>query len=90
MKKSEKIKRKINDYLFDHRFLRGSLEHLNAFIHALIAALIFAFGFASFITPAVVEGVEGKGPSQIVRVRFKSGVEKRLTALYAPLTRLEN
>ncbi|MBQ7754203.1 MAG: ATP-binding domain-containing protein, partial [Clostridia bacterium] len=38
----------------------------------------------------VVEGVEGKGPSQIVRVRFKNGVEKRLTALYAPLTRLEN
>ena len=38
----------------------------------------------------IVEGVEGKGPSQIVRVRFKNGVEKRLTALYAPLTRLEN
>ena len=55
MKKSEKIKRKINDYLFDHRFLRGSLEHLNAFAHALIAALIFAFGFASFITPAIVQ-----------------------------------
>ena len=36
-----------------------------------------------------VEGVEGKGPSQIVRVRFKNGMEKRLTALYAPLTRME-
>ena len=55
MKKSEKIKRKINDYLFDHRFLRGALEHLNAFWHAFIAALIFAFGFASFITPGIVE-----------------------------------
>ena len=37
----------------------------------------------------VIEGVEGKGASQIIRVRFKNGVEKRLTALYAPLTRLE-
>ena len=36
----------------------------------------------------VIEGVEGKGASQIIRVRFKNGVEKRLTALYAPLTRL--
>ena len=36
-----------------------------------------------------IEGAEGKGPSQIVRVRFKNGMEKRLTALYAPLTRLE-
>ena len=36
-----------------------------------------------------VVGVEGKGPSQIVRVRFKNGMEKRLTALYAPLTRME-
>ena len=37
----------------------------------------------------VIEGVEGKGPSQIIRVRFKNGMEKRLTALYAPLTRME-
>ena len=36
----------------------------------------------------VIEGVEGKGSSQIIRVRFKNGMEKRLTALYAPLTRL--
>ena len=59
MKKSEKIKRKINDYLFDHRILRASLEHLNALFHSVAAALIFAFGFASFITPAIVEVSEG-------------------------------
>ena len=59
MKKSEKIKRKINDYLFDHRVLRATLEHLNALFHSVAAALIFAFGFASFITPAIVDGVEG-------------------------------
>ncbi len=81
MKKSEKIKRKINDYLFDHRILRASLAHLTAFAHALIAALIFAFGFASFITPAVVEGVEGlhiatggvSGVSQTIALALKMG-----------------
>lgn len=52
MKKSERIKRKINDYLFDHRILRGSIDHLNVLFHSVVAALIFAFGFASFITPS--------------------------------------
>ena len=52
MKKSEKIKKKINNYLFDHRGLKLFLEHSNAFMHAAVAAFIFAFGFASFITPA--------------------------------------
>ena len=81
MKKSEKIKRKINDYLFDHRILRASLEHLNALFHAALAALIFAFGFASFITPAIVDGVEGlhiatggvSGVSQTIALALKMG-----------------
>ena len=82
MKKSEKIKRKINDYLFDHRILRASLEHLNALFHAVVAALIFAFGFASFITPGIVEGVgEGlhiatggvSGVSQTIALALKMG-----------------
>ncbi len=81
MKKTERIKRKINDYLFDHRILRGSLSHLNAFMHAFIAALIFAFGFASFITPAIVEGTEGlhiatggvSGVSQTVALALNMG-----------------
>ena len=52
MKKSERIKRKINNYLFDHQGLRLILENGNAFLHAAIAAVIFAFGFCSFISPA--------------------------------------
>ena len=60
MKKSEKIKRKINNYLFDHRFLRAFLDHSNAFLHAAIAAAIFAFGFTSFISPGITSaGTEG-------------------------------
>lgn len=57
MKKSDKIKKKINDYLFDHRILRGVLDNGNAFVHAIIAAFIFAFGFCCFITPASEEGL---------------------------------
>ena len=51
MKKSDKIKRKINNYLFDHRGLKLFLDHGNAFLHSVLAAFIFAFGFTAFITP---------------------------------------
>ena len=59
MKKSEKIRKKINDYLFDHRALSIFLNHGNVFIHTVLAALVFAFGFTAFITPGVKDGVEG-------------------------------
>ena len=59
MKKSEKIRKKINDYLFDHRALSLFLNHSNALIHTVLAALVFAFGFTAFITPGVKDGVEG-------------------------------
>ena len=59
MKKSEKIKRKINDYLFDHRALKITLDNLRTFLFCVAAAFVFAFGFTAFITPAIVEGVEG-------------------------------
>ncbi len=52
MKKSERLKRKINNYLFDHQFLRIFLSHASALIHASLAAAIFAFGFCAFISPA--------------------------------------
>ena len=57
MKKSERIRKKINDYLFDHRILRGVLDHGNAFLHSIIAATVFAFGFCAFITPATADGL---------------------------------
>ena len=59
MKKSEKIRKKINNYLFDHQILRALLSHTQGLIIAAVAALIFAFGFSVFITPAIVDGVEG-------------------------------
>ncbi len=61
MKKSEKIKKKINNYLFDHLYVRRILSHSWCFILSLVAAFIFAFGFTSFITP-----MEGSGDLTIV------------------------
>ena len=52
MKKSERIRRKINNYLFDHRGIRFVIDNGNALIHSVLAALIFAFGFCAFISPA--------------------------------------
>ncbi|MCD8195239.1 MAG: YitT family protein [Coprobacillus sp.] len=51
MKKSEKIKRKINNYLFDHLYLRRTLSHSWCLLLSLVAAFIFAFGFICFATP---------------------------------------
>ena len=59
MKKTERIKKKINNYLFDHYVIRTTLSHVGSFFTALIASFIFAFGFTAFITPAIVDGVEG-------------------------------
>lgn len=55
MKKSERIRRKINNYLFDHRGIRFVIDNGNALIHSVLAALIFAFGFCAFISPASEE-----------------------------------
>ena len=55
MKKQEKIKKKINDYLFDHQALRYILDYGLGLLYAAVAALIFAFGFSAFITPASEE-----------------------------------
>ena len=51
MKKSERIKKKINDYMFDHFILSRVLGHSKQLILAVLAAAIFAFGFCSFATP---------------------------------------
>lgn len=56
MKKSERIKKKINNYLFDHQWLRIFFDQSSGFLHAAIAAAIFAFGFCAFISPATEEG----------------------------------
>ena len=51
-KKSKRIRKQIDNFLFDHYILKTSIDYLISFFYAAIAALIFAFGFACFTTPA--------------------------------------
>lgn len=53
MKKSERIKKKINDFMFDHFILSRVLAHSKQLILSVLAAAIFAFGFCSFATPYI-------------------------------------
>ena len=85
MKKTERIKKKINDYLFDHRIIRGVVNHGNAFLHAAIAAFIFAFGFCCFVTPASAENLSiatggVSGVSQTIALIFRlAGAPEAIT-----------
>ena len=53
MKKVERIKKKINDFMFDHFILSRVLGHGKQLILSVLAASIFAFGFCSFATPYI-------------------------------------
>lgn len=65
MKKIDKIKKRVNNFFFDHYNLRLFIEHLNSFVFALISAAVFGFAFSCFITPVgesltiVTGGVSG-------------------------------
>ena len=80
MKKIDRVKKKINNYLFDHYTLRTILNHLASLFFALVASFIFAFGFVAFISPAIVDGVEGlhiatggvSGVSQTIALIFSA------------------
>lgn len=52
MKKIDVIKKKTNNFLFDHFVLNNILGHSKQLLCALIGAAVFAFGFCSFATPA--------------------------------------
>ena len=55
MKKFARFKRKVNDYLYDHIHLRSSLNFSKGVFIAAITALLYAFGFYCFISPAAVD-----------------------------------
>ena len=52
MKKIERIKKKTNDFLFDHFILNRILINGRQLILAVAAAALFAFGFCAFATPS--------------------------------------
>ena len=51
MKKTQKIKENINNYLFDHIGLKLFLDYFKSFILCVVSGFIFAFGFSAFISP---------------------------------------
>lgn len=59
MKKSERIKRKIVNFLFDHYTLKQILHEGKGAFFGCLAAFIFAFGYSNFIAPYGVEGQAG-------------------------------
>lgn len=54
--KTARIKKQIENFLFDHYIFKTVLEYLAGFFIAAIAALIFAFGFSCFTSPSIEGG----------------------------------
>ena len=48
MRKKEKLKKKISNYFFDHRYQYYVVHELYALIFCTLSGIIFAFGFACF------------------------------------------
>ena len=59
--KYRRLKEKANNYMFDHYIIKRVLHELHGGFFAVLAGLIFAFGFCSFISPSNpgAEGIEG-------------------------------
>ena len=55
-KKSQRLKKQIDNFLFDHYIFKGFLDYLIGFFYAASAAALFAFGFACFTTPQASNG----------------------------------
>ena len=54
--KTARIKKQIENFLFDHYIFKTVLEYLAGFFISAIAALIFAFGFSCFTSPSIEGG----------------------------------
>ncbi len=55
-KKYLRFKKQVENFLFDHYIIKTVLHYFFGFLVAAVAALIFAFGFSCFITPASQDG----------------------------------
>ena len=51
MKRNERFKRNVNNFLYDHFVLRRFLYESGGVLMAVLSAFIFAFGFCCFVTP---------------------------------------
>ncbi len=55
MKKIDRIKRKVSNYMYDHIVLRESFSYAKGIFVATLTAILYAFGFYCFVAPAVVD-----------------------------------
>ena len=55
-KKALRLRKQLDNFLFDHYIIKTILHYLGGFAVAAICAAIFAFGFSCFTTPADPEG----------------------------------
>ena len=65
MRKIDRLKKKWNDYKYDHLKLMEGLNITRSVLFSSIAAFLYAFGFYCFITPAVVDHTTTAGSSII-------------------------
>ena len=54
--KRARLKKQIDNFLFDHYIFKTVLDYMGGFFVATISAAIFAFGFSSFTTPSYEGG----------------------------------
>ena len=55
-KKSQRLKKQIDNFMFDHYIFKSAIDYFVSFCYAAISAAIFAFGFACFTTPVQPNG----------------------------------
>ena len=55
-KKALRLRKQIDNFLFDHYIIKTVLHYVGGFLVAAICAAIFAFGFSCFTTPADPDG----------------------------------
>ena len=55
MNKISKIKRRFNNYLYDHIYVKEGINITKGIFIATITAMLYAFGFYCFVSPAFVD-----------------------------------
>ena len=55
-KKALRLRKQIDNFLFDHYIIKTVLHYVGGFLVAAVCAAIFAFGFSCFTTPADPDG----------------------------------
>lgn len=56
MKKNKKIKSRVDSYLYNHLWLKYTVDYGGAFIASVLSAAIFAFGIVTFLNPVLLPG----------------------------------